>query len=111
MTLRQFRRAEGHGDQMIARGTLNLFPGELFVGLQVLRQCGQENLNSLIILWYSFSIIVRAHGCFGNICEVLPQNGSKVSQKMPDPFSPRISHYLIDRTYSHSMNEPRHAAK
>jgi hypothetical protein len=32
----QFGWAQGDGDQMIARGALNLFPGELFVGLQVL---------------------------------------------------------------------------
>jgi hypothetical protein len=32
----QLRRAQGDGDQMIARGALNLFSGELFVRLQML---------------------------------------------------------------------------
>jgi hypothetical protein len=36
MPLRQLRRAHRDGDKMIARGALNLFPGELFFSLQVL---------------------------------------------------------------------------
>jgi hypothetical protein len=64
MSLRQFRRTEWNGDQMIARGALNLFPGELFVGLQTLMAVwtGEFEFTHKLMVFIFIASVVRFHG-------------------------------------------------